>query len=78
MEELNNLVEQYGNEKTAKIIVALDLYKKSTGKVYASDYNAILNWVINKVERDEKRKLEGGSKEIAIGIKIIPKGNMMI
>lgn len=62
MEELNNLVEQYGNEKTAKIIVALDLYKKSSGKVYASDYNAILNWVINKVERDEKRELEGSSK----------------
>lgn len=62
MEELNNLVEQYGNEKTAKIIVALDLYKKSSGKVYASDYNAILNWVINKVERDEKREVEGISK----------------
>lgn len=63
LEELNNLVEQYGNEKTAKIIVALDLYKKSSGKVYASDYNAILNWVVAKVERDEKRELEGVSKK---------------
>lgn len=58
LEELNNLVEQYGNEKTAKIIVALDLYKKSSGKVYASDYNAILNWVVAKVERDEKENLK--------------------
>lgn len=63
LEELNNLVEQYGNEKTAKIIVALDLYKKSSGKVYASDYNAILNWVVAKVERDERRELEGISKK---------------
>ena len=53
-EELNNLLSQYGKEKTAKIIVTLDLYKKSTGKEYESDYNAILNWVANKVERDEK------------------------
>ena len=52
------MVEQYGNEKTAKIIVALDLYKKSSGKVYAGDYNAILNWVVAKVERDEKREFE--------------------
>lgn len=62
MEELNSLIGQYGNEKTARIIVTLDLYKKSSGKVYVSDYNAILNWVINKVERDEKRELEGSSK----------------
>ena len=61
IEELNNLVEQYDIEKTAKIIVVLDLYKKSTGKVYANDYNAILNWVINKVERDEKKELEVNS-----------------
>lgn len=63
LEELNNLLEQYGNEKTSKIIVALDLYKKSSGKVYASDYNAILNWVINKVEREEKIQLENNSKK---------------
>ena len=56
-EELNNLLSQYGKEKTAKIIVTLDLYKKSTGKEYASDYNAILNWVVNKVEREEKKQL---------------------
>ena len=68
LEELNNLVEQYGNEKTAKIIVALDLYKKSSGKVYASDYNAILNWVVAKVERDEKRELEGVSKKSSLNL----------
>lgn len=62
MEELNNLIEQYSNEKTAKIIVALDLYKKSSAKEYASDYNAMLNWVINKVEREEKKELESNSK----------------
>lgn len=71
LEELNNLVEQYGNEKTAKIIVALDLYKKSSGKVYASDYNAILNWVVAKVERDEKRELEGVSKKSSLNLKSI-------
>ena len=30
--------------------------------MYASDYNAILNWVINKVERDEKREKEDSPK----------------
>ena len=57
------MVEQYGNEKTDKIIVALDLYKKSSGKVYASDYNVILNWVVAKVERDEKREFKKISKK---------------
>ncbi len=69
MKELNNLVEQYDIEKTAKIIVALDLYKKSSGKMYVSDYNAMLNWVINKVSRDEKKEMEGNFKRSNIRYK---------
>lgn len=53
-EELKELVEKYGKEKTVKIIVTLDLYKKANGKEYASDYDAIHSWVITKVEREEK------------------------
>ncbi len=67
--ELNHLLSEYGEEKTAKAIVALELYKNSTGKKYASDYNAILNWVINKVERDEKNQSSQVQKSNGIRFK---------
>ena len=43
-------------EKTVKCIVELNLYKSSNGKQYTSDYDAILRWVINKVEKEEKQE----------------------
>lgn len=55
-EEIKKLVEEYGMEKTVKCIVELNLYKSSNGKQYASDYDAILRWVINKVEKEEKHE----------------------
>jgi len=62
IEELKNLRSLYNDEKVAKIIVTLDLYKKANGKEYASDYNAILNWVIAKVEREERVEFQKISK----------------
>lgn len=52
-EELDELLNRYGEDRTVKCIVALDLYKKANGKEYVSDYNAIINWVAIRVEKDE-------------------------
>lgn len=54
--EVEELVKRYGEDKTAKFIVSLDLYKKSSGKEYASDFDAIQSWVISKIEREELRE----------------------
>lgn len=55
-EEICKLVEDYSIEKATNFVVELNLYKLSSGKEYTSDYDAILRWVVNKVERDEKRE----------------------
>lgn len=50
-EEYEKLVEAYGEEFTAKLIEKLDNYKASSGKTYKEDYRAILNWVVEEVEK---------------------------
>lgn len=50
--EYNKLVEDHGEKKTRLFIEKLDNYKGSSGKKYASDYRAILNWVIERVNDD--------------------------
>lgn len=54
--EHKKLIEQYGEEKTARMIEALDNYKGSKGKQYKSDYRAILSWVVDKVEKEQPRE----------------------
>ena len=54
--EHKKLIEQYGEEKTARMIEALDNYKGSKGKQYKSDYRAILSWVVEKVEKEQPRE----------------------
>lgn len=54
--EYRNLIEEYGQVKTDKCIEELSLYKKSKGVDYASDYDTIKRWVIDRVEEREKRK----------------------
>ncbi|RQW10396.1 hypothetical protein [Paenibacillus rhizophilus] len=56
-EEHDKLTESHGEDKVKRIIETLDNYKGSNGKKYASDYRAILNWVVNRVEEDEKKQL---------------------
>ena len=55
--EHKKLIEQYGEEKTARMIEALDNYKGSKGKQYKSDYRAILSWVVDKVEKEQPREI---------------------
>lgn len=53
-EEYKKLIDQYGQVKVTKMITKLENYKGSSGKKYKSDYRAILSWVVDAVEKDEK------------------------
>ena len=53
--EYQELTQLYGKEKTDKCIYELNLYKKSKGVEYYSDYDAIKRWVIKRVEEQSKK-----------------------
>ncbi|BES65872.1 hypothetical protein SANA_23110 [Gottschalkiaceae bacterium SANA] len=53
--ECQKLVDKHGQAATDWMIDALDNYKGAHGKKYASDYRAILSWVVGKYE-DQKLK----------------------
>lgn len=52
--EYEKLVSTYGKEFADQCISILDNYKGANGKTYKSDYRAILNWVIDRVQQDTK------------------------
>lgn len=54
--EHDKLVEKYGEEATLRLIEILNNYKGQENKHYASDYRAILNWVVNRYEEEQARK----------------------
>jgi hypothetical protein len=47
--EHEKLVSQYGEVNTRRAIAKLSAYKLEKGKVYKSDYGAILNWVMREI-----------------------------
>lgn len=53
--EYDKLVSSHGEEKTQRMIEILNNYKGSSGKKYKSDYLAILNWVVERVEEEFKK-----------------------
>jgi hypothetical protein len=55
-EEYDKLLEAHGQDKLNRIIETLDNYKGANNKKYASDYRAILTWVIKRVEEDSTRQ----------------------
>lgn len=59
-EEYRKLIEQYGENATAKMVTVLDNYKGQSGKNYKSDYRAILNWVVGRVQEEIKKNGGGG------------------
>lgn len=66
-DEHDKLIATYGQESTAKMIETLDNYKGANGKKYASDYRAILNWVVEKVGAKTKTEdKQDRVKEIGI------------
>lgn len=58
-QEYSKLVEQHGEEATGWCIQKLDNYKGSTGKKYASDYKAILSWVLESYREDREKHAQG-------------------
>lgn len=52
--ELAALNDKLGSD-TDEAIRILDLYKKSSGKTYRSDYAAILNWVVKRLAEDKAK-----------------------
>ncbi|MBO7744166.1 MULTISPECIES: hypothetical protein [Paenibacillus] len=51
--EYQKLCEAEGEDFTKRCISTLDNYKGASGRVYKSDYRAVLNWVIDRVRQDE-------------------------
>ena len=48
------LIKKYGKDRVDKTIVRLDLYKKSTGKVYSDDYATLSLWIDEDIEKEKK------------------------
>ena len=56
-DEYSSLVARLGSEERARrCIEIIDNYKGANGKKYKSDYRAILNWVITRLEEEEQKK----------------------
>lgn len=55
-EEYGKLVDKYGEDMTKHMVEILDNYKGSSGRKYASDYRAILNWVVNRAKEEQEKK----------------------
>lgn len=54
--EYEKLVSTYGKDFANQCITILDNYKGANGKTYKSDYRAILNWVIDRVNQKQPKK----------------------
>lgn len=67
-DEYNSLVQKYGQVKTDKCITELDLYKKSKGVEYASDYDTIQRWVIYRV--NELEAAENGNNNCTVKVQV--------
>ena len=55
-DEYEKLLKEHGESKTKRMIEILDNYKGANNKKYASDYRAILNWVVDRYDEDLKKK----------------------
>lgn len=64
--EYGKLIEQYGDEFTAKCIEVLDNHKGAKGTKYASDYRAILKWVIESVMEKQQKQQHGQPSSPAV------------
>ena len=56
--EYNSLCERVGERGAKRCIEILDNYKGANGKKYASDYHAILSWVIAKYNEEPQPEPE--------------------
>ncbi len=60
--EYDKLVEQHGETFVKSCIEVLNNYKLSSGKKYASDYHAILNWVVGRVKEQKSKQQSTANK----------------
>jgi len=56
-EEHSKLVSEFGETDTARLVEILNNYKGATGKRYKSDYLAIRNWVISRLNEEKQRQV---------------------
>lgn len=54
-DEYQKLVQRHGEHFTSLCIEKLDNHKGATGQRYASDYRAILKWVVDAVQKNYRR-----------------------
>lgn len=54
--EYQSLLDKYGKTFSDRCIEILNNYKGACGKKYKSDYLAILNWVVKRVEEEGIKK----------------------
>lgn len=55
-DEYSSLVAKVGEAGTQRCVEILDNYKGANGKRYASDYRAILNWVVERYEQEKGKQ----------------------
>lgn len=63
--EYQTLLSEFGVADTNRLIEILNNYKGSKGKTYKSDYMAIRNWVVNRLQ-EEKQKQKGKGKGVMV------------
>lgn len=51
--QYNELIKKFGKEKIDNLITRMDLYKKSTGKIYEDDYATILLWINTNLNKNK-------------------------
>lgn len=52
--EYKALIEKFGETDTKRMIEILDNHKGANGKVYDSDYRAILSWVTDRLNKEKQ------------------------
>lgn len=71
--EYEALVAKIGKAGADRCVEILDNYKGSTGKKYSSDYRTILNWVINRYQKEVENNSYGAGNTGTGGAPPIPK-----
>jgi len=74
--EYGKLILEHGKIKVNRMVEILDGYKAANGKKYASDYRAILNWVVERVNNEVPRNqgTKGNyNKNVQAGLDLVEK-----
>lgn len=51
--QYSELIKKFGKEKIDNLMTRMDLYKKSTGKIYEDDYATILLWINTSINKNK-------------------------